>query len=136
MSMNTDNVKDNASRRQFLGLAGAFLGVAGASVLLPSNSAEAAEKFPAKLYESLTAYATKVSKDKRDLTAIRKELEQLVNELKNGQDLEKLCQTLINARPELARILKPYQGGGDAPSCIIVIIIIIIIILASTSDLF
>lgn len=134
MSKNSKKTNNNVARRRFLGTAGAFLGVTGASSLLFSNSAEAAEKIPAKLFESLTAYAAKVGKDKRESSAIRKELDLLLKGLKNGEDLEKLCQTLVDGRKELSEIVKPYQGGGDYPSFIIIILVIIIII-ASTSEL-
>ncbi len=99
----------------------------GASSLLFSNSAEAADKIPAKLFESLTAYATKVGKDKRESSAIRNELDQLLKGLKDGQDLQKLCQTLVDGRKELLDIVKPHQGGGDSPSWIICVLFIIIV---------
>ena len=104
MSKNSNKTNDNVARWRFLGTAGAFLGVTGASSLLFSNSAEAADKIPAKLFESLTAYATKVGKDKRESSAIRNELDQLLKGLKDGQDLQKLCQTLVDGRKELLDI--------------------------------
>ena len=132
MSINADDVKDQSGRRQFIGLAGSLLGVAGTSALWSSSSAKAAEDFPAELYESLVAYATKVGEDKGDLTAIREELDQLVEGLKNGHDLVKLCRILIDGRPELAQTIKPYQDFDDDKCWIIIIIIIIIIILSAT----
>ena len=134
MSKNSDQVANTVVRRRFITLAGSILGVTGASALLLSGSAVAAEKgFPKDLHDQVAAYGTRVSKDKKDLAALRKELDKLLKSFKNGEDLEKACRTLIDGRPELARLMMP-QNGADYPSCIIFILILIIIIIIASKE--
>ena len=63
----------------------------------------------------------------------RKELDKLLKPFKNGEDLEKACRTLIDGRPELARLMMP-QNGADYPSCIIFILILNIIIIIASKE--
>ena len=132
MSKNSDKVKNTVARRGFITLAGSFLGVTGASALLLSGSAVAAEKgFPKDLHDSIAAYGTKVSKDKKDLAVLRNELGKLLKSFKNGEDLEKSCRTFFDGRPELARMMMP-QNGADRPSFILFILVLIIVILVES----
>ncbi len=130
MSKNSDNVNDNVARRRFITVAGSLLGVTGASSMLLSDSAQAVETFPAKLHESLAAYATRVSKDKKDMAAFRKELQQFINGLKKGDDVEKLCQSTVHGRPELRTMFMSYKDeNGGRPGIIVFLLLVIIVIL-------
>lgn len=129
MSTTSDISQANVERRRFIRVAGTILGVSGISALALTGSAQAAEKVPAKVLESLSEYANKLSKDKKAMSATRNQLERLLRGLRNGEDLEKLCQTMTDSTPELKRAVKLYPVGSGGPAGFPLFVLFVLIVM-------
>jgi hypothetical protein len=84
-----------------------------------------------KLHNELKNFTGKITKDKKELGTLKKDLESVLREFKKGKDVNTTCRAIIKKHSDLNEIF--IGSGSHEPSPIVVILIILFLLIAANA---